>query len=123
MFAERHGIGGDDGMSVVGRGDDDGIHALSHLLVHLAIVPEALCLWEFIEHALGIIPVDITQGNDVLSVLHSVDVRMANTANSHYTDVKFVGRRDVTMALAKNRTWSNCEAGDCGCSRFKKVSS
>ena len=108
MLAERHGICRDDGMSVVSRGNDDGIHALSHLLVHLAIVPEALSLWKFIEHALGIIPVYVTQSNDVLGVLHGVDVRMADAANSHYADVKFVTWRDVTMALAKNRTWSDC---------------
>ena len=91
MFAHCHGVCRDNGVSMVGSGNDDTVNGFAHFVVHLAVVPVFLSFGELVEYAFGIFPVHITEGYDVFGALHIVDVGVSHTSDTYGCEVQFVG--------------------------------
>ena len=123
MLTECHGIRSDDSVGMVCRCYYHSIDGLVHLLVHLTIVPISLCVGELLKNTLCIIPVHITESNDVFGVFHCIDIGMSHTADTNNGDIQLVRRSFVSVTFAQNRTWSDCETGYSRRSCFKKISS
>ena len=118
MLAVEHCLGRDNSVSVVGGGYYYGVNTLHELSVieHLAEVPEACCFREFVEHALSVVPVYVAKCHDVFRALYCIDVGVTHTADTYGSDVELVRWGNVSEAFAQNRTWSDGEAGNGGCS-------
>ena len=116
MLAFGDGLGGDDSVGVVGCRYDDGVRALEHLVVHLAVVVELLGLRIILEHMVRICPVHVGQADDVLGLGYSAEVGCATAADSDAEDVQLVaGGGSVTVGLAKDGAGSHGEPDGCGC--------
>ena len=89
VLAELHGVGSNKCVRVVRRSAHYGIDLVCDLVVHLAPVPEALCLRETVERALGIVPVRVAEGYDIL-LLEVVQHGRSASADTYTCDVKFV---------------------------------
>ena len=94
-------------MRVVGGGNHDGISRLQHLIVHLAIVVILPGIRVFVKDMLGILPVAITQTDDVICLGHFCDIRCATTANANAQDIQFIARSFLSDCGTKNTTWHN----------------
>src|SRR5699024_9409085 len=102
MFAHRHGISSNDGMCMVGSSDDNGIDVLTHLIVHLTIVPILPRIGKLIEHTFRVAPVYVTKRHDIFRSLHMVDVGVSHTADTYGSNVQTVTGRHVSVALTQN---------------------
>ena len=123
MFAHRHGISSNDGMCMVGSSDDNGIDVLTHLIVHLTIVPILLRIGKLIEHTFRVAPVYVTKRHDIFRSLHMVDVGVSHTADTYGGNVQTVTGRHVSVALTQNAARSNGKTRQSQTSGLKKFSS
>ena len=102
MLAQRHGMSCHAGMRMVGGGHHDGIDALAHLVEHHAPVLEPAGVGIVTERLVGIFPVDIAQGHDVLRS-HVLEVAASHAANTDTGDVQFVTRGRMAKAASQHR--------------------
>ena len=123
VLAHGDGVGGHDGMRVVGGCYEDGIDALAHLVVHAAEVAILLGIGMTVPGILGIVPVDITEGDDVVRPLHVAKVGVTHASDTYAGDVQLVGGGDVSMALAQDGVGNYGQADGSSRSALKEFSS
>ena len=99
VLAGGHGLGGDDRMGVVGRGDHHGVGLFEQLVVHAAVVVVFLGCGVALEYVVGIFPVHVAQADDVLA-LHRLQVGGTAAADADAQNVEFVARGGVPEFLA-----------------------
>ena len=91
VLAHLHGEARGWRVDVVGRGDDDGVEALAHLLVELAVVTVALRLRVFFEAFAQRVAVHIAERDDVRAALRTfVGVTGALAARTDDGDIHLV---------------------------------
>ena len=95
VLAGGDGVGGDDGVRVVGRGDHHGVGRFEQLVVHLAVVVVLLGCRVALEHVVGVFPVDVAQADDVLA-FEPFQHRGAAASDTHAQDVELVAGGGVT---------------------------
>jgi len=93
-FLQCDGRGGDHGVAVVGRADDDGVDAL-FLFEHQAVIAIGLGRGIGLENRRGESVVHIGDGHDVLA-LAPLDVVLSHAADAHGGDVKLVAGGGVS---------------------------
>ena len=89
VLAGGDGVGGDDGVRVVGRGYHHGIGRFEQFVVHLAVVVVLLGSRVALEHVVGIFPVHVAQTDDVLA-FEPFQHRGAAASDTHAQDVELV---------------------------------
>jgi len=87
VFAELDRGHGDDGVLVVGCGDDDGVDVFL-FVEHLAVVAVALGVGVGVVDACGVGVVDVAEGDDVFAGALA-DIACASAADADAGDVEF----------------------------------
>ena len=101
VFAQRHSVCSNGGMSVVGGGNEHTIDAVLHFVEHHTPVLEALCLGEVAKGLGCIVPVNVAQRHDILG-LHESEVASSHAAYADTGDVHLVARCHVAESLAQH---------------------
>ena len=73
-----------------------------------------------IENGLSVSPVDITESDDVLSLLHVLQVSVTHTADTNTGNVQFIRRSNVSVCLTQHYIGDNCQRSSCCCSSLKE---
>ena len=103
MLACHHGLSSNNGMSVVGSSNHNSIGRLQHLVVHLTIITIPLGIGVLLEDVLGILPVAVTEANDVICLCHFGKVSSTASANTDTEDVQFVTGSFVSVFSTQYR--------------------
>ena len=114
MLAQRHGMGCDAGMGMVGRSHHDGVDALTHLVEHHSPVLEAAGVGIVAERLVCVFPIDVAQCYDVLRG-HVLEVASSHAADTDTGDVQFVTRGRMAEAASQHRVGHDHHA-QRGCS-------
>ena len=109
-------MGGDHGVRVVRRGHQHRIDVLAHLVEQDAPVLEALRGRVVAERLLGVGPVHVAEGDDVLR-RHVGQVAPADAADADAGDVQLVAGGDVPQSLAEDVARDDGEGHRAGAQR------
>ena len=93
MLAGPHRRHGNNGMGMVGRGDDHGVNVLL-LLQHHAVVFIHSCVRILVKRFGGIVRIHVAQGHNVFR-LHGAQIGSAHTAYANTGNIQFFTRRGV----------------------------
>ena len=115
VLAEGHGVRGDAGVGVVGGGDHNGINGVVHLVEHSSPVPIPFGAGVIVEAGLRVLPVDVTQRDDVLA-RHVFQVGPAVSSDADPGDVQPVARSGLSRSCDDAaRQYRQPGGGRCGC--------
>ena len=123
VLAHGQRFGRDDGMGVVGRSHQDRIDALAHFIIHLAVIIIPLGVGKTLENRLGITPVHVAQGHDIIRLCHVFQIGITHASDTYSRDVQLVTGRDMPETLAQNAARGDGQAGQGGSACLEKISS
>jgi len=109
MLAPLDGLHRREGMMMIGSGDDDPVDLL-HLVEHLPVVGELLCLGILLEDMPGVALIHIAQRHDVLA-LHLAQIVSPLPANADARQVELPVRRRRPAQARRHHEGSR---GQCG---------
>ena len=129
MLPGGYGLGGDNGMGVVGGGDHDSVSLIEHLVEHHTVVIVLLGVRISLENMVSILPVDVAKSDDILG-LHLTKVGGSTSSNTDTKNLKFLGRSHFFLLLVSlgglsghHDTRCYCQSGSHRCSLLKERAS
>ena len=122
VFSHRYSICCYECMGVIGCGNNNGIDAFPHFVVHLTVIVVFLCFWKIFKNTVAIFPVNIGQSNNILT-LQIFKVGKTHTSYAHPCNIQFIARCGMPKTFSQYRRRYNGQTCGSHRSRFQKFPS